>query len=566
MRIGIFFGGPSREREISFAGGKTAFEYLDKSLFEPVPVFVDSFGRFVLLQKELMYASEIREFYPEPGIQKDGFKTYIESFPELANAAIAAETGQQIAPSDFKNHFDFAFLAMHGPDCEDGAIQGLLEWYKIPYSGPGLMGSAVGIDKILQNDMIALVNGQDKKSWTLKYSQWVPKDYPLLFQVLKKHIGLPLVIKAPHQGSSIGVAIVKDDSLDEFVAAVNQCFFQIELGAQTWAALDAAEKMAWGQKIANLDEGIGFPVVFNGRMIYHPTALISELEAYFSEDNEQALLSSSNAEDQVLVEEFIGGQEFSCGCIQFDDGSPLALPPSEVIKMVQVFDFNAKYKPGASRKRIPVDTTLEKNQEIQQMIAAVFQQLGITACVRIDGFLTENGTIVLHDPNTIPGMSPTSFIFKQMAEIGLNVTQALTYLVRQSLRERIRSGKHTWELRALLAGLDERIVAGNATEKPTEQIVFDATDEAYVEARRRYGLLNAEGKVKPVPVLKASDGSFYVLPNPLMFKEYVADVEALLHTERHPLLTETAQKAAALTAFYAGEVSYDVVRMEGAAF
>lgn len=566
MRIGIFFGGPSREREISFAGGKTAFEYLDKSLFEPVPVFVDSFGRFVLLQKELMYASEIREFYPEPGIQKDGFKTYIESFPELAGAAIAAETGQQITPSEFKNHFDFAFLAMHGPDCEDGAIQGLLEWYKIPYSGPGLMGSAVGIDKILQNDMIALVNGQDKKSWTLKYSQWVPKDYPLLFQVLKKHIGLPLVIKAPHQGSSIGVAIVKDDSLEEFVAAVNQCFFQIELGAQTWAALDVAEKMAWGQKIANLDEGIGFPVVLNGRMIYHPTALISELEAYFSEGNEQALLSSSNAEDQVLVEEFIGGQEFSCGCIQFDDGSPLALPPSEVIKMVQVFDFNAKYKPGASRKRIPVDTSLEKNQEIQQMIAAVFQQLGITACVRIDGFLTESGTIVLHDPNTIPGMSPTSFIFKQMAEIGLNVTQALTYLVRQSLRERIRSGKHTWELRALLAGLDERIVAGTATEKPTEQIVFDATDEAYVEARRRYGLLNAEGKVKLVPVLKASDGSFYVLPNPLMFKEYVADVEALLHAERHPLLTETAQKAAAITAFYAGEVSYDVVRMEGAAF
>jgi D-alanine-D-alanine ligase len=131
------------------------------------------------------------------------------------------------------------------------------------------------------------------------------------------------------------------------------------------------------------------------------------------------LLSSSNAEDQVLIEEFMNGQEFSCGCIQFDDGSPLALPPSEVIKMVKVFDFNAKYKPGASRKRIPVDTTLEKNQEIQQMIAHVFEQLGINVCVRIDGFLTEDGTILLHDPNTIPGMSPTSFIFKQMAEIGL---------------------------------------------------------------------------------------------------------------------------------------------------
>ncbi|WP_439559699.1 D-alanine--D-alanine ligase family protein [Dyadobacter sp.] len=558
MRIGIFFGGPSREREISFAGGKTAFEYLDKSLFEPIPVFVDSFGRFILLEKQLMYSSEIREFYPPKSQQKAEFKTYIESFPELAQEALPAEIGTIITPEEFKNYFDFAFLAMHGPDCEDGAIQGLLEWYKIPYSGPGLMGSAVGIDKILQNEMIALVNGQQKKSWTLTYKRWIPEEYPLLFQVLKKHLGLPLVIKAPHQGSSIGVAIVKDDSLEEFVSAVNQCFFRIELEANTWNSFGSAEKQAWGQKIANLDEGIGFPVVFGEATIYHPAELISELDAYFAAGKSLAVLSSSNAEDQVLVEEYINGQEFSCGCIQFDDGKPLALPPSEVIKMVQVFDFNAKYKPGASRKRIPVDCSLEKNQEIQHVIAQVFEQLGINVCVRIDGFLTEDGRIVLHDPNTIPGMSPTSFIFKQMAEIGLNVTQALTYLVRQSIRERIRTGKNTWALRALLAELDKKINANNTATKPVEYIVFGATDEEYINARLRYGAVNAQGDTLAVPVLKASDGQVYKLTNPLMFKEYVADVEALLKVERHPLLTETSVRAEQLTQFYAGKVSFEV--------
>lgn len=558
MRIGIFFGGPSREREISFAGGKTAFEYLDKSLFEPVPVFVDSFGRFILLEKELMYSSEIREFYPLKSTQLNGFKTYIESFPELADQPLPAEIGKLLAPSEFKQHFEFAFLAMHGPDCEDGAIQGLLEWYRIPYSGPGLMGSAVGIDKILQNEMIALVNGQQKKSWTLRFSQWIPREYPILFQVLKKHLGLPLVIKAPHQGSSIGVAIVKEDSLEEFIGAVNQCFFQIELDANTWNSLDRPEKQAWGQKVANLDEGIGFPVVFSGETVYHPSNLIAKLDEYFASGQEHAFISSSNGEDQVLVEEFIDGQEFSCGCIQFDNGKPLALPPSEVIKMVKVFDFNAKYKPGASRKRIPVDTTLEKNQEIQLVIAQVFEQLGIDVCVRIDGFLTGDGTILLHDPNTIPGMSPTSFIFKQMAEIGLNVTQALTYLIRQSIRERIRSGKNTWEQRRLLDSLDNKINLNRTAEKPSELIIFGESDEEYVAARLKYGQLNAEGKVKPVPVLKGADGKFYKLTNPLMFKEYVSDVEALLHTERHPLLSETSAKAAPTTAFYAGEVNYQV--------
>jgi D-alanine-D-alanine ligase len=54
MKIGIFFGGPAREREISFAGGKTAMENIDKSLFDPVPIFVDGcsmllrFGIFIL--------------------------------------------------------------------------------------------------------------------------------------------------------------------------------------------------------------------------------------------------------------------------------------------------------------------------------------------------------------------------------------------------------------------------------------------------------------------------------------------------------------------------------------
>jgi D-alanine-D-alanine ligase len=559
MRIGVFFGGTSREREISFTGGKTAFEYLDKTLFEPVPVFVDSFGRFIKLKNALMYAQQIRDFYPSPAAQIAGFSTYVESFPNLAHEPVSPDTGVILTPAEFKEHFDFAFLAMHGPDCEDGAIQGLLEWYRIPYSGPGLMGSAVGIDKILQNDMIALVNGQQKKSWTLRYDQWIAKEYSILFQVLKKHLGLPLVVKAPHQGSSIGVAIVREDSLDSFISAVNQCFFQFEITREKWVSWTDTEKQEWAQRIANLDEGIGYPLVVNGvKAVSHPVELIEKLDLLFKVRTESIMLSSANAEDQVLIEEYIDGQEFSCGCIQFNDGKPLALPPSEVIKMVDVFDFNAKYKPGASRKRIPVDTSLEKNQEIQQVIAAVFQQLGINVCVRIDGFLTADGTILLHDPNTIPGMSPTSFIFKQMAEIGLNVTQALTYFIRQSLRERIRTGKNTWDYRRQLQELDENILASKNKSRPVKGILFKASDEDYVAARAVYGKLGAEGTYLPVPILQGNDGKFYQLPKPLMFKEYIGDVESLLHGERHALLSETSDRATPLTDFFAGKVDYQV--------
>ncbi len=564
MKVGIFFGGPSREREISFAGGKTAFEHLDKKLFTPVPVFVDSFGRFIKVKPELLYQKEIRDFYPAPSRQPGGYRLYAESFPELATATIPAEVGEELLPQNFTEHFDFAFLAMHGPDCEDGAIQGLLEWYRIPYSGPGLMGSAVGIDKILQNEMISLANGQQKPSVVLNHKEWQTGDRAATYERMKEAVGLPIVAKAPHQGSSIGVAIVLQDDFTAFKDAIDQCFFQQEVEAQYWGALGADGKEAWAQRLANFNEGIGFPVVLNGRFFYNPHELIEKLDAAFAGGNQTLTISSANAEDRVLLETYVRGQEFSCGCLQLDDGTAFALPPTEVIKVGEegVFDFNAKYKPGATRKRIPVDTDFETNQRIRADIAQVFSRLGIEVCARIDGFLTPDGEILLHDPNTIPGMSPTSLIFKQMAEIGLNVTQSLTYFIRQSLRARIRTGKGTWKLRTQLESLDAAIRQNLSIELPVKFITIAATDEAYEAAQREYGAICAAGEYRPLPILLVQDEEYYYLPPPLMFKQYVEEVVEECRVGRDPFLAHTAAEGKEIAEFFASTVYLDAHRIE----
>lgn len=560
MRIGIFFGGPSREREISFAGGKTAFEHLDKKLFTSVPVFVDSFGRFIKVKTGVLYQKEIRDFYPAPAQQPENYRLYAESFPELATAAIPAEIGEEILPTHFAKHFDFAFLAMHGPDCEDGAIQGLLEWYRIPYSGPGLMGSAVGIDKILQNEMIALANGQQKPMAVLTHAEWQMSDRNVIFERIKSTVGLPIVVKAPHQGSSIGVAIVLKDQFSHFEKAIDQCFFQEEVDGEFWKNLSEEDKMTWSQRLANLSEGIGFPVVVAGQTFYQPDELIAYFDASFEEGEGTLTISSANAEDQVLLETFVRGQEFSCGCIQFDDGTAFALPPTEVIKVGEegVFDFNSKYKPGATRKRIPVDTDFATNARIRADIARVFSRLGIEVCARIDGFLTPDGKILLHDPNTIPGMSPTSLIFKQMAEIGLNVTQSLTYFIRQSLRARIRTGKATWQLRAQLEKLDADIQENLKAVLPVKKLLIKATDESYEAAQREFGLICAEGKYRPVPTLEISGEERYHLPLPLMFKQYVEEVVQECRQGRDPFLAHTAEEGKAIAIFFAGAVDLKV--------
>ncbi len=549
MRIGIFFGGPSRERDVSFSGGRTALAHLDKSLFEPVLIFVSGWGAFYRVEPDFFEHKTIRDALPKA----DGFSVYDESLDD--EVFLGAEP---VEPAWFEDYFDVAFLAMHGPDCEDGALQGMLEWYKIPYTGPGLVGSAIGINKTLQNHLIALVNGQQKKTATVSRDAWASCDRVAFFTSLTTHLGLPVVVKAPHQGSSIGVAIVREADFAQFQRAVEQCFFIQTIQAADWVAMAETDRRVMVQQIANITEGIGFPLVIEqtGEYIVSPTELIERLNELTALMEYNTLtLSAVNSEDEVLFEEFLVGQEFSCGVIQDDDGNAIALPPTEIYN-TEAFDYATKYLTNVSRKAIPVRTSLENNRRIQQAVSDVFAKLGINVYSRIDGFLTvdtdtEPGKVLIHDPNTIPGMSPTSLIFKQMAEIGLNMTDALTYLVRQSLRERIRTGKDTFRLKTLLADLDEVLADRHANLRPTHLIPFGPTDADWQAARQTYHAAAALGKFRPALVLQTDTGE-QPIPTHLLFKETIADLQTALSEPRHPLLLETTDRARHIVERYVG--------------
>jgi D-alanine-D-alanine ligase len=313
------------------------------------------------------------------------------------------------------------------------------------------------------------------------------------------------------------------------------------------------------QDITELDSGIAYPVVIEetGEIVHHPKELLEKTDSWAESGYQTLFVTSVNAEDDVLFEEFISGQEFSCGVIQDDAGTAVALPPTEIYNVTS-FDFKSKYQSNTTKKRIPVGTSLEHNREIQLNVADVFTRLGMNVCARIDGFLTpdredEPGKVLLHDPNTIPGMSPTSLIFKQMAEIGLNVTQAITYFIRQSLRERIRTGKDTIRLRQQLADLDVRMADRKNLHLPSEEFLVDTTAEAvdatWLEAKAWYGQRAAQGQSKPVVVLKTDQGR-HELPLNLLFKDTVAEVLDLLSQPVHPLIVETRERARTITERY----------------
>jgi UDP-N-acetylmuramate--alanine ligase len=287
LRIGIIFGGFSREREVSFAGGRTVYDNLDKSLFEPVPIFVDSFGNFVLLNWKYIYKGSIRDFYPPVDFlppSLNNFQIYAESIEDSGNGLklkMLAELGTPLNSEDLKNHIDFAFLCLHGSGGEDGSIQGLLEYLKIPYSGSGIFSSALGMDKSLQRKWMENSDFETPKYIIIKRSEITDKYLKKIHSNIKNQIGIPCVIKPAHQGSSIGATVLSKTDFASFEKAILKSFFIQKVAYSDWKSLNKEQQISFVRDVTDIRQGIGFPLVLKCRdtsvNVFHPENLLSIL-------------------------------------------------------------------------------------------------------------------------------------------------------------------------------------------------------------------------------------------------------------------------------------------------
>jgi D-alanine-D-alanine ligase len=100
--------------------------------------------------------------------------------------------------------FDRCFIALHGRHGEDGTVQGALELLGIPYTGSGVMASAIGMDKVMTKRVWNALGLPTPRSLTLDAAQQTKER----LRTVPDELGLPLIVKAPHEGSSIGVVKV----------------------------------------------------------------------------------------------------------------------------------------------------------------------------------------------------------------------------------------------------------------------------------------------------------------------------------------------------------------------
>jgi UDP-N-acetylmuramate--alanine ligase len=572
LRIGILFGGYSKEREISFAGGRTVYDNLNKALFEAVPVFVDSFGNFILLNWEYVYKGSIRDFYPPANSipAKSGeYQIYAESLGNLSateQEKLTQPLGTQLAAQDFKKHFDVAFLCLHGPFGEDGKIQSLLQSVEMPYSGSGIRPSQIGIDKALQKQLMKEAGFASPDFMVLEKTNWLHENQQAIYEKAKQTIQFPLVVKAATQGSSIGVSIVSVANQAEFTKAVNKSFFLHDLRSEEWNKLSEHEKFNFIRTLTDIREGIGIPVKINNDILYHPSDLVTYLNEQLK-NYDHLLIESLDGEQKVVIEGFIEGREFSCIVLQNEHStegkSAIALPPTEIKKGKELFDYRSKYLPGLSRKITPIDLPEEQIEKIRLECEKLFHQFKFDVYARIDGFITQAGQVFLNDPNTTSGMMPSSFFFHQAAEIGLNPSQFLTYIIRISLQQRQIDMPHCEASAILIKQLDEAIAREKSERVQKIKVAvllggFSSERHISVESGRNiYEKLSSSTKYQPIPVFLTGNEQqhlMYQIPINILLKDNADDIgEKIHHYAIHPIIKKIINECSSITAKYAHE-------------
>ncbi len=339
MKVGVLFGGCSSEKEISLESGRHIYNSLDRSKYHIIPIYVSYELKFYEIAERLLWMNATADI--EKCLQTDAKRIYFE---------------------DLKNLIDFAFLGLHGKYVEDGALQGLLEILQIPYNGPRIIGSAIGMDKVFQKQLL--------KAAGLNYPPHVViRKYDLehnlvkIEETIEKELGFPCVVKPSREGCSTGISKVRERS-------------QVKNAIQ--------EAVKW--------------------------------------------------DDVVMAEKFMNMMEVTCTVI--GNEHPMALLPTETPFKGEFLTLEEKFLPGDAQMITPPRLPEEDVKKMQEEFVKAYRAMNLRVYTRIDGFWDINERkLYINEPNTLPGVTPSTMVFHQAAEADMSPTAFFDKLIELALME-----------------------------------------------------------------------------------------------------------------------------------
>ena len=193
IRIAVLYGGRSAEHEVSLKSAENVFNSIDTGKYEIIRVFIDKKGNWFLGDRPVLISQNFNQ-----------------------HELVDYQTAEKIVG------IDVLYPVLHGPYGEDGSVQGLAKLAGLPCVGPGILASAVGMDKDVAKRLLRDSGIEVAKFVTLRKSKMSQINY----QDIVKCLGNELFIKPANMGSSVGVSFSSNQQ--EFTKALQEAFLYDE--------------------------------------------------------------------------------------------------------------------------------------------------------------------------------------------------------------------------------------------------------------------------------------------------------------------------------------------------
>lgn len=370
MNIAVFFGSRSCEHDVSIVSALQLIEAAKAAGFNVTPVYISRDGLWYT-GEPLEQIETFRDFNPmTKGITRVTLDVTANAGDLWAwppqRAGLFAKVPTPVA------HIDCAIPVFHGWHGEDGTIQGLFEMANIPYASTGVLGSAIGMDKIAMK-LLLRGAGYPVLDFVWFTREQIKKDRKAVVERVEKEIKYPAFIKPAALGSSIGVSRAKNrDELER--------------------ALDVAA--SYDRRIL-VEVGVTRPVEINCAALGY-------------------------------------GEDVRASVCEM----PVPSSNDTFLDFWQKYLRNASTKGEDSRgmkslsRVVPAPIGEELTGRIQTMTCDIFKLLDCCGTVRVDFILDQNDMLFVNEPNTIPG----SLAFYLWKACGLDFPKLIEKMVEDALR------------------------------------------------------------------------------------------------------------------------------------
>ncbi len=317
LKVAIVTGGNVAERSVSLKSAETVRKHLDDNKYE----------KYV--------------------IELNG-----TTFSEQGTGAVVDLNDFSLNKGGQRIQFDLVYQMLHGHPAEDGCLQGYFQVMGIPFTGCGVLASAITFSKQACKDFLRSHQIPMAPSLVLRKNEaldWVALD----------SLAVPVFVKPNKNGSSYGASKVKER--EQLEAAITHAF---------------------------------------------------------------------EYDDEVVVEGFLDGTEFSNGVLRVGN-DVYVLPITEIVPHNEFFDFKAKYE-NQSQEITPARLGAEDAAKVQAQTKLIYEVLGCAGICRFD-YIKVGETFYFLEANTIPGMSEQSIVPQQARAEGWSISELLDHAVNEAL-------------------------------------------------------------------------------------------------------------------------------------